>query len=474
LQAAGASAAVLAGCETSSGQSSDDQPNVVVIVIDALRADHAFGDRAKTPTIDALAREGLSFTQVYPEAMPTGPARNSILSGKRGFPFRHWHNYEGLIESPGWERLDSVPQTFTSALKRAGYWTALVTDNPFLGFSKPYKRFRETFDHVATRGGQVAGLSGGVPARAMRHWLPDPMDDPKTRLRVQRYLANGIYSPNEKGLWAERVFRDGLDAIDLAGRNKPFALYVDTFEPHEPWTPPRRYIDMYGDPDYRGPEPAMIRYSPVEHYLTDREAEALIPRMRALYAAEVTMTDYWLGVFLDRLADRELDRDTLFVLVADHGVFVGEHDFTGKSSEQLYPELIHVPMIVVDPKRRRAGETSTYYASTHDVGPTVLSMAGVQAPEAMNGADLSSLFDGKQPPPRSYMYGGYRNSFFLRSDRWALSGLNTPGEFKLFDLKADPGETRNLASRKPRKVKQLYEIVKRNAGGELPYYSGLP
>jgi arylsulfatase A-like enzyme len=177
---------------------------------------------------------------------------------------------------------------------------------------------------------------------------------------------------------------------------------------------------------------------------------------------------------MDRLTDRDLERDTMFVLVSDHGVFVGEHDFTGKSSEQLFPELIHVPMIVVDPKRRRAGDTSAYYASTHDVAPTVLSMAGVEAPDPMNGVDLSTLFEGKQPPPRSYMYGGYRNSFFLRSDRWALSGLNTPGEFKLFDLKQDPGETRNLASRKPRKVKQLYELVKRNAGGELPYYSGLP
>lgn len=475
LQAAGASAAVLAtGCEMTSTQSSDDQPNVVVIVVDALRADHTFGSLAKTPTMDALAREGLSFTRCYPEAMPTVPARKSIFSGQRGFPFRNWHDYAGLIESPGWEPLDSVPDSFTSTLRRAGYWTGLVTDNPFLAFSKPYKRFRDSFDHLAVRGGQVAGLSGGVPERAIRHWLPRTLDNPKTRLRIQKYLANGIYNPKEKGLWAERVFRDGLKAIDLAGRNKPFALVVDTFEPHEPWTPPRKYIDMYGDPDYRGPEPGMIRYNPVENYLTDAEADVLIPRMKALYAAEVTMTDYWLGVFMDRLTDRDLERDTMFVLVSDHGVFLGEHGFTGKSSEMLFPELIHVPLIVVDPRRRRAGEESTYFASTHDLGPTVLSMAGVEAPQRMDGVDLSSLFDGNQPSPRSYAYGGYKNSFFLRTDRWALSGINEPGKFKLFDLKEDPGETRNLAGRNPRKVRELYEIVKRNAGGELPYYEGLP
>lgn len=475
LQAAGASAAVLAGCDMPTAQSSsDDQPNVVVIVVDALRADHVFGDLAKTPSMDALAREGIRFTRVYPEAMPTVPARNSIFGGRRGFPFRGWRDYDGLIESPGWEPLDSVPDTFTSTLRRAGYWTALVTDNPFLGFSKPYRRFRDSFDHVAVRGGQVGGLSSGVPERAIRHWLPPTLDNPKTRLRIQKYLANGLYSPNEKGLFAERVFRDGLKAIDRAGRNKPFALVVDTFEPHEPWTPPRKYIDLYGDPDYRGPEPGMIRYNPVTNYLTDREADVLIPRMKALYAAEVTMTDYWLGVFLDRLADRQLDRDTMFVLVADHGVFLGEHNFTGKSSEMLHPELIHVPMIVVDPKRRKAGKTSRYFASTHDIGPTVLSLAGVPAPERMNGVDLSSLFDGNQPSPRSYAYGGYKNSFFLRTDRWAMSGLNAPANFQLYDLKADPGEKRNVADRNPRKARQLYEIVKRQAGGELPYYGGLP
>jgi len=474
LQAAGASAAVLAGCDSRLGGSSEDKPNVVVIVVDALRADHVYGNRARTPTMDALAREGISFTRCFPEAMPTVPARKSLFSGERAFPFRNWRDHPGLIESPGWEPLDSVPDTFTSTLRRGGYWTALVTDNPFLAFSKPYRRFRESFDHLAVRGGQVAGLSTGVPRRALRHWLPPTLDNPKTRLRIQRYLANGIYNPKEKGLWAERVFRDALKAIDLAGRKQPFAIVVDTFEPHEPWTPPRRYIDMYGDPDYRGPEPGMIRYSPVEKYLTDAEAEVLLPRMKALYAAEVTMTDEWLGRFMERLVERDLERDTMFVLVADHGVFVGEHGFTGKSSEMLYPELIQVPMIVVDPARRRAGSTSRYFASTHDIGPTVLSMAGLEAPPRMNGVDLSTLFDGEEPPRRAFAYGGYKNSFFLRSDRWALSGVNTPGEFKLFDLQADPGETRNLARSNPRKVRQLFELVKQRAGGELPYYSGLP
>ena len=77
-------------------------------------------------------------------------------------------------------------------------------------------------------------------------------------------------------------------------------------------------------------------------------------RMRALYAAEVTMTDRWLGVFLDRLHDLRLERDTIVLLVADHGVFLGDHGWSGKISSRLYDELIHVPLVVVDPERRQA------------------------------------------------------------------------------------------------------------------------
>ena len=116
LQTAGAATAVtvLAPSTLDSGRASarHDRPNVVVLVVDTLRADHVYGDRAKTPTMDALAREGLSFTRAFPEAMPTVPARKSILTGRRQFPFRHWHDYPGLLDGlmPG----QSFPDTWTT------------------------------------------------------------------------------------------------------------------------------------------------------------------------------------------------------------------------------------------------------------------------------------------------------------------------------------------------------------------------
>ena len=108
-------------------------------MVDTLRADHVYGDRARTPSMDSLIDAGLSFTRAVPEAMPTVPARNAILSGRRGFPFRGWHDYRGLMNSPGWFPLREPQQAWTSVLRRAGYFTGYVTDNPFLGFSYSYE-----------------------------------------------------------------------------------------------------------------------------------------------------------------------------------------------------------------------------------------------------------------------------------------------------------------------------------------------
>ena len=402
--------------------------------------------------------------------MPTVPARRSILSGRRVFPFRGWHVYPGLLPEPGWAPLDDVGAAFTSVLRRAGYWTAYATDNTSLGFAPPYERFRRSFDRFARRGGQIGGTAAGVSEAELRHWLPPALEDPDTRDRVLRYLANGRYANDETRSFAARVFRDGADLLETASRKRPFCLVVDTFEPHEPWTPPRKYVDLYGDPDYRGPEPAKPYYARISNYLFGADREVLPARMRALYAAEVTMTDRWLGVFLDRLADLHLERDTVVMLVSDHGFYVGDHGLSGKSSTYLYPELIHVPLIVVDPERRRAGERSEYFASTHDVGPTLLAMAGVRAPQETEGTDLSPLLGSGRPTERTHAWGGYGNSFFARDDRWALFGANAGGGLHLYDTPQDPRETRNVAAAHPGQATELARLVRQRAGGRLPSY----
>jgi arylsulfatase A-like enzyme len=227
---------------------------------------------------------------------------------------------------------------------------------------------------------------------------------------------------------------------------------------------------MYGDPDYHGPEPARPYYAPVDSYLHGHRGEVLLARMRALYAAEVTMTDKWMGVFLDKLHALGLERDTVILLVSDHGIYLGDHGFTGKISDRLHPELIHTPLVIVHPERRRAGERSRYFAQTHDVGPTLLSMAGVPVPHAMDGVDLSPLFAGRRARERPFAYGGYTNSFYIRTERWKLFGDNRGRGFHLHDPRRDPNEFRNVAHSHRHTVRHLYGTVRREAHGGLPFY----
>jgi arylsulfatase A-like enzyme len=459
---------LLAGLDTGARR---DGPNAVLIVIDTLRTDHVYGKRARTPNMDELARRGLSFTRCYPEAMPTVPARRSMMTGRRVFPFRDWHPWPQLPQEPGWAPIAEPALTFTSVMRRAGWWTACVTDNTFLGFAPCYAPYRGSFNRFVRRGGQAGGPLGDVSEAELRHWLPREIDNPETRDRIRRYLANGGYSHDETRSFSARVFRSAAALLDDAVRRRPFALVVDAFEPHEPWTPPRRYIDMYGDPDYRGPEPSRPWYRPVDDYLHGRRGEVLLERMKALYAAEVTLTDRWLGVFLERLHDLRLERDTILVLVSDHGIYLGDYGLTGKSSVVLHPTLIRVPLVVVDPRGRHAGRTSSWFASTHDIAPTLLSMAGVPVPPGMEGADLSPLFEGRRPRRRrSYAFGGYGNSFFVRTERWAMFGANRGDGFHLYDRRRDVAETRDLAGANPGKAAELYGIVRRRSARPLRTY----
>ncbi|MGH2741398.1 MAG: sulfatase family protein [Thermoleophilaceae bacterium] len=471
--AAGAGvAATAAGLGTvASSRAHGDGPNVLVVVIDTLRMDHAYGAAAKTPTIDALSAEGLRFDRAFPEAMPTVPVRNAILSGRRMFPFRDWEDERGLLDKPGWAALADPSRAFTSVLRRAGWWTAYVTDNPFLGFSQPYEPLRHSFDLFVRRSGQIGGRSGGgAPEDLLAHWLHPATRDTGTVNRVSRYIANSDYSNNETESFAARVFSSAVGALDRAARRPPFALVVDSFHPHEPWTPPAAYLELNGHPPGDGPEPAMPRYGRVDSWLTEEEAGPVLERMGALYAAEVSLTDRWLGTLIERLHDHGLERCTVIALVGDHGFQLGERGWTGKISSALHPELIQVPLIVVDPERRRAGERCSYYASTHDLARTLLGIAGVRPPHGVHGVDLGGFFGGREPPERPYAYGGYSNHHYLRSERWAYMSDNRQQAPRLFDLECDPGESENVAASNPDVVDELSQAVRGGAGGALPYY----
>jgi arylsulfatase A-like enzyme len=457
-----------------SGASASESRNVVLIIVDSLRADHlrCYGAREmRTPNIDALARESVRFTRVYPEAMPTMPARRSILSGRRAYPFRGWEPWAGMAKRPGWQPIQPGADSLVTAFRRAGRWTAYVTDNPFLGFTRVLEPFRSTPRRFVRLEGQ-RGLRRpreSVSRRAaLRRLPPGPLRTDARVASIQQYLANNGRGHNEEELCASRVFRAAAKLLPDARRRRPFLMVVDCFDPHEPWIPPRRYLDMYGDPDYRGYEIADVGYTRASRYLSDRH----LGRLRTTYKASVTMTDRWIGYFLDRLWALGLDDSTTIMLVSDHGIFLGEHDWTGKGPSLLHPELIHVPMLLRDPGGAGAGTTSGWFASTHDVAPTLASLAGVARPGSFEGADLSPVLNGGIPAERRpYAVGGYGNNSFVRDGRWAYMTRNDWERERLYDVHADRAERRDVSASRKDVIRTMRARVRLAAGGRPPVYS---
>jgi arylsulfatase A-like enzyme len=439
--------------------------NVVVVVMDSLRADHIYGPRARTETMDAFAREALRFTNAYPEGMPTIPARRAIMSGRRTFPFRGWHEYKGLPPQPGWEPVGSDGPMFTDFLRRHGWTVGYVTDNPHL-LLPVHRRFRAKFNRVEMVDGQVPlrrAPKRRVSQRQVDRHLPRSLRGGRSEPRMSAYLAANPRTRPEDQFLAARVFRKSMGWIEWARGHQPFALVVDSFDAHEPWDAPRPLIGIYGPrrpPD--GVEPIQPFPTPAAQYRDLDLSRRLLRRMRQLYAAEITLIDVWLGRFLDRLANLGLAENTLVVLVSDHGVLLGEYGWVGKRYSEMHEELTHVPLMIRYPQGKAKGRTSQYYASTHDIGPTVLSVLGFEQPAHMNGVDLSPLLDGQRPAKRrAYRTASYNDHVNASDGRWLLISDNRGLDKRLYVVR---NEHRNLAATHPVQVRRLWRMIQRDAG----------
>lgn len=467
LGVAGAALVGAAGCSSPVNpfQRRPDM-NVVLILIDSLRKDHVGaygGTRAKTPNLDALVGESLRFTRAYPECMPTLPTRRAVYTGRRTFPFDDYSAQEnGSALMYGWLPIPEGQSTLAGHLGERGVETLLVTDNyhkfkPGMNFHKGYKIFQfirgqETDDYKPY---------WTVPREKMQRYLP------VEEIRTRHYLANVAdrNDEQEEDYFPAKVFNKASELIRTLGNRQPFFMTVDSFDPHEPWDPPEKYVSLYDD-GYDGPEPFCPRYGS-SGYLTERQ----IQRMRALYAAEVTMVDRWLGEFLNTLEDMKLMDDTLVVLLSDHGHLLGERDMTGKPFEGLWPELTDIPFVIRHPEGRKAGKTSDFFASTHDVAPTILGFLGLRTPRGMEGLDLSVIFDGKKPESRPYFTIGYHDHVWARDERYVMFCRNDGSNPRLFDVQADPQQTNDLAPSNRKIVDRMFEeYVKKDARGEPPIF----
>lgn len=448
----------------------DGGRNVVLIVADTLRKDHvgAYGnDWIQTPNLDVLAGESLRFTRAYPESAPTICARRAIHTGTRTWPFRNWDPPEGEnISLRGWQPIPLDQVTLAEVMKENGYLNLFVTDN--LQQYKPAYNMHRGFDVWEFFRGQTTDKYRPIwtaPRESMERTLIADTSAAGGEAYFAQYFANTADRKNEEDWFAPRVFNRASEFLESAKDVGPFFLTVDVYDPHAPWDPPEKYANIYSDgPD--GPEPFAPVYGSSD-YLTERQVE----RMGALYAGELTMMDRWLGRFMDKMDELGLFEDTLVLLLSDHGMILGEHGLVGKPHYALYPEVTDVPFMIRHPEGRSAGEENDFFASTHDVAPTILGHLGIEAPEQMTGQNLMPFFDGGAPAERSHFTLGYHDHVMSRDDRYAIISADNGKDAKLFDLEQDPEMNNDIAAGNDDIIKRMYEgYVLRDAGGPLPEY----
>jgi arylsulfatase A-like enzyme len=473
LKIAGAGAATLLGgwgCRPGGGRGM----NVILVIVDSLRKDHvgAYGNGwIKTPNLDALAKESLRFTRAYPESIPTICARRAIHTGIRTWPFKDWVIPKGEdIVLQGWQPIPEEQTTLAEILRENGYTTMFETDTMHqFKASYNFQRGFDVFDFIRGQTTDNYQPNWTYPQEKVQDALLKG-NVPAMRAQMRQYWANvaGSNAPERKGeedWFSPRVFTGAMELLEAASEGPPFFLVVDSYDPHEPWDTPEEYVSLYDDP-YDGLEPYSVIYGPSD-YLTDRELE----RMKARYAAEVTMVDRWLGNFLDKMDELSLFENTLLLLLSDHGVAHGEHGITGKPSYALWPEVTDIPFLIRHPEGKGAGETSDYYASTHDVAPTILSVLGIEPLEPMEGQDLSVLFDGGEPEERAHFSLGYNDHAWARDEDYAMLAKNDGSNALLFDLRTDPNMDKDIAGSNQDVLNRMWnDYVLADAGGPLPTY----
>src|SRR5215218_814723 len=472
-----AGASLLAGCGSTSllpdlpGNTPLADTNVVLIIMDSLRKDHvgAYGnEKIQTPYLDALAEESLRFTRAYPESAPTICARRAIHTGLRTWPFKDWRRYKGIdVGLQGWQPIPLDQITLAETMRSADYQTMFVTDNlQQYDASMNFQRGFDAFDFIRGQStDSYRPIYTAPPEKVEQALVKDAVMGTGGRLYFQRYFANTAYRRSEEDWFAPQVFTRASEFLETTRSDRPFFLTVDCYDPHAPWDPPERYADMY-DGGYDGPEP----FAPVDgssYYLSGRQ----IRRMSALYSGEVTMMDRWLGRFLDKMEELDLFDNTLLIALSDHGVAHGEHGVVGKIPFTLWPEVTDIPFLIRHPEGKGAGTTSDYYASTHDVAPTILGFLGIEPRQELDGQDLSVMLEGGELEARPHFSIGYNDHVWTRDDRYVMFSTNQGADAKLYDIEQDPGMHNDIAGVEPNIVKRMFEgYILRDAGGPLPTY----
>lgn len=415
---------------------STDRPNVIIVMLDALRPDHLTpwgGVERPTPNFQRLADEGAFFRNCFSHMPSSHPSRASILTG------RDPHTHGVRINS---RPLPAQEITLPQVLAEAGYMTATT----------------RAFPPGLGRGFMDQGLARELSAFDRGPWdvvkeLPEMATD-----EMETDIAQDVTALIK---WMQE------HREDPQRRDQPFFLWADSEDTHEPWQPPQPFNTLYTDPKYDGPDvacPAM--YSPD---LT----EVQIAQAIGLYDGVVALLDKHLGRLLDALERLGLADNTLLVVMSDHGVHLGEHNLWRKPPT-LFDAVLRATLMMRLPGSIPAGVQPGGLNLVNDVFATVLDLAGVEMPDAavQHCHSLRPLWSG-QPEVREYIgleFNAYKGTEAkgVRTPDWKYVHYRGVGDAPwdvgsprdiwdangwpntmLFDLVNDPAEMNDVRAQHP-------------------------
>lgn len=460
-----------------------DLPNVLLVVVDALRQDvlGCYGnERVQTPVLDGLAARGVRFDNAWVQAPFTWTSFGSILTGKH--PRRH-----GLMRMAPDVRMApniTLPWHLKSAPFADG--SGALGPDDYIGAAF----MTGTLSHGS---GLLRGFDVYYEAM-VGHDLVD-LERPWTLLRSELVLSRLWTKLRGKWWLARNQDPVAIVASDWFGANggRRFVSMVHLYSTHTPYDPAPQFRELYVDPAYQGPIGAF--YSEYREAIEAGEYQltpADVAQIQNLYYGGVTQADAMIGEILAELERQGVLEDTLVIVTADHGEELGDHGLWEHNF--MYETNLRVPLIVSLPGRLPAGVASDALVETTDIVPTVCELLGVAAPHEpgqvdelgrdrgkIDGHSLVDLAHGRVEGVRGHAFAENGVYIALRDKRWKLvvsaealgreDWRAAPGPgvrpAELYDLERDPGETRNALADAPLEAERLLAVL-REWDAQLP------
>jgi arylsulfatase A-like enzyme len=397
------------------------RPNVILISVDTLRPDFlgCYGHpRPTSPAIDALAARGTVFDDVTAAAPWTLPSHATMLTGL--YPSRH-----GVIDHT--YRLEA--ETLQQSLSSAGYQTMAVVNSHNIG-DRAY--------------GLIDGFDAGKA-----EYVPE----------MEELFGGPIVNRGNA------ITNKAIAALNARDEARPFFLFLHYYDVHTDFTPDPKWKLEFVRAESRlkgtTDELTRLRARGVEL------AESDLQWLREMYEAEIRTLDEILARLFDHLEASGLAKNTLIALTSDHGEEFYEHRglLHGRTH---YQELVRIPLILAGPGVPRGEHIETPVHGV-DVAPTIWALAGVAAPEGVDGVDLSVAWTDPSAMPARKLYSeADHNNLVAGKDVPNIKRMVRDGEEKLlydtvskrkelYDLAEDPGETRDLAQAEPERAEALWQ-----------------